>query len=158
VANEEILVFLHLLGAFMIAAGVGLGEIVLAGMRRSRSTAAILALLNAGSRVPMMTIPGALIAVVFGSWLVVRTGHRFGEVWLSISYLAWLLAIGLSATVLSPAQRRLHALAEAELAAGREESPALQTAVRESKMAMASHAIAAMLILFLVLMVFRPGA
>jgi uncharacterized membrane protein len=158
VVTENTLVFLHLLGAFMIAAGVGLGEIVVAGIRRSRSTAAILALLNAGSRVPVLTIPGALIAVVFGSWLVRVTGHGFGEVWLSISYLLWLIAIGLSFAVLVPTQRRLHALAEAELAAGREESHALLAAVQASKMAMASHAIAALLILFLVLMVFRPGA
>ena len=154
----QILLFLHILGAFMIAAGSGLGEVVIAGLRRTRSTAAILALLNAGARIPMMTVPGALLAIVFGSWLVTATGHSFGELWLSLAYLGWIISAVLSVAVIGPAQRKLHTLATAELAAGREESPALLEAVRAPAMAMASHALGALLLLFLYLMVFKPGA
>ncbi len=154
----QILLFLHILGAFMIASGVGLGEAVVAGIRRARSTTAILTLLHAGSRIPMMTIPGGIFAIVFGSWLVVVTGRSFGEPWLSAAYVAWLLSIGLSVGVIGPAERRLLALAEAELAAGREESPALLEAARDNRMAMASHALGVLLLLFLILMVFKPGS
>jgi uncharacterized membrane protein len=158
VSQLQILLFLHILGAFMIAAGAGLGEVVIAGLRRTRSTTAILALLNAGSRVPMMTVPGAVIAIVFGSALVTGTGHSFSETWLSLAYLGWIVSAVLSVAVIGPAQRKLHALAEAELAAGREESPALIEAARNPRMAMASHTLGALLVVFLVLMVFKPGA
>ena len=106
----------------------------------------------------MMTIPGGILAIVFGTWLVVVTGRSFGEAWLSAAYLAWLLSIAISVGVIGPAQRKLLALAEAELAAGHEESPALLEAVRNPRMAMASHVLGLLLLIFLVLMVFKPGA
>lgn len=154
----QIFLFLHLLGALMLAAGSGLGEVAVAGMRRTRSTAAILALLNAGSRVAYLTFPGSLLAIAFGSALVTATGNSFGAMWISIAFLAWGIAVSTSVAIVSPALRRLHALAEAELAAGREESDALIAAIRESKLAMASHLLSAMLLLSLVLMVFKPGS
>lgn len=157
-ATLDILVFLHLTGALMIAAGTGLGEVVIAGIRRARSTTAILALLNAGSRAPVMTFPGSILAIVFGSWLVGATGRSFGEMWLSIAFLAWGIAAATSVTIVSPAFRRLHALAEAELSAGREESHALLTAVGDPKLAIATHLLSAMLLISLIVMVFKPGA
>ena len=117
-----------------------------------------MALLNAGSRAPLLTLPGALVAIVTGSLLVVITGRSFGEAWLSVAFLAWGISVALSFTVLRPVQSRLHALAQSELAAGREESHALLAAVRESRLAMATHSLTAILVLFLVVMVFKPGA
>ncbi len=154
----QILLFFHILGSFMIAAGAGLGEVTLAGMRRSRSTTAILALANAGSRVPMLTITGALITIITGSWLVSVTGQSFGAPWVSVTYLVWILSMALSAAILGPAETKLHALAVSENAAGREESPALIAAVADMKVMITTHVLSLMVIVFIALMVFKPGA
>lgn len=156
-STYEIYLFLHLAGAFLIAAGAIMGEVVLAATRRTRSTKVALALLTVGSRVPMLTIPGALLAIIFGSLLVMSVGYSFGEMWINISYLAWFLAIGLSAAVLGPAERNLHELATREANAGREESPELIQALQDPKVRIVTHVLSGLLVLFLVLMVFKPG-
>jgi uncharacterized membrane protein len=157
VSTYEIYLFLHLLGAFLIAGGAVLGEVVLAATRRTQSSRVALALLTAGSRVPMLTIPGALLAIIFGSLLVMNVGYSFGEMWINISYLSWFLAIGLSAGVLGPAERSLHQLAQREVSAGREESPELMQALRDPKVSIVTHVLSGLLLLFLFLMVFKPG-
>ena len=156
-STYEIYLFMHLLGAFLIAGGGILGEVVLAAARRTQSSKVALALITAGLRVPMLTIPGALLAIIFGSLLVVTLDYSFGELWINISYTAWFAAIGLSAGVLGPAERNLHDLAKREVEAGREESPELQAALRDPKLSIVTHTLSGLLILFLVMMVFKPG-
>lgn len=156
-STYEIYLFMHLLGAFLIAGGGILGEVVLAASRRTQSSKVALALITAGLRAPMLTIPGALLAIIFGSLLVMSVGYRFSEMWINISYLAWFAAIGLSAGVLGPAERNLHDLAKREVEAGREESPELQAALRDPKLSIVTHTLSGLLILFLVMMVFKPG-
>lgn len=156
-SSYSIYLFLHIFGAFLIAGGGILGEVLLAASRRTQSSKVALALLTAGMRVPMLTIPGALLSIIFGSLLVMSVGYKFSELWINISYLAWFVAIGLSVGVLGPAERDLHELAKREVAAGRENSPELQAALRNPKLSIVTHTLSGMLILFLYLMVFRPG-
>ena len=156
-STVQLLLFFHLLGAFMIAAGAALGEVLLAAMKRTRNTEALAALVKAASRVPMLTIPGALIALVFGSALVSQAGYKFSELWISLAYLAWIVAIALSGSVLGRAERRWKALAASELASGRAESPALAEAVADPTVSIVTHVLGAFVLLFLFLMVFKPG-
>ena len=155
---DRIYLFVHILGAFMIMGGATVGAFLNAAARRTSRTEQLELLLRIGNRIPMVTAPGALLAIVFGSLLVMPRGHNFGEAWISASYLAWIVAMGLSAAVLGPAERAAHGLALKELEAGRTESEALAAAVNAPRIRITSHILEALVLVFLYLMVFRPGA
>ena len=156
-STSHIYLFLHILGAFLIAGGGILGEVVLAAARRTQSSKVALVLLTMSARIPILTITGALLAIIFGSLLVMVAGYKFSEMWINVSYLAWFVAMGLSAGVLGPAERNLHDLAKREVEAGREDSPELQAALRDPKLSIVTHTQSGLLILFLAMMVFKPG-
>ena len=153
----EVLLFLHLIGAFMIVAGAAIGTAVLLVMRRTRSTRMLNEMLRLERLSPMLTIPGALIALVFGTWLVTEANYQFSEAWISLSYLLWFVALGLSAGVLGRSSARAHAIATRELAAGREESPELIAAVLDPKVTTVMNVLHVITLLFFALMVFKPG-
>ena len=68
----EILTFLHILGAFLIVAGASVGAATGIAMTRTTSVRAIGLLARISRQAELMAIvPGALIAIVFGTWLVV---------------------------------------------------------------------------------------
>jgi uncharacterized membrane protein len=158
ISTVTVYLFLHLIGAFLLVGGSTLGEGVTAAMRRTRSTPALLALITVASRIPMLTIPGALLTIIFGSMLVSAEGFSFGALWINISYVLWLISMGLSIAVLGPAERRMHALAQREAAAGVAESPELIAAVNDPKFGMTVHVLSLLVLISLALMVFKPGS
>ena len=154
----EWLLFLHLVGAFLIAMGSGLGTGLYVAMRRTRSVRTLEALLRVGGMVPMITIPGALLAIIFGTWLVQDVqGFDFEQFWIWSAYVMWILAMGLSAAVLGPAEKKAHQLAEREIAAGRDESPALQAQIENPLFLGVTVALNVLVVLFLATMTFKPG-
>lgn len=157
-SSYEIYLFLHILGAFLSAAGGIMGEVLNAAMRRTRSARVMLALASVGSRIPILTVTGALLAIIFGSLLVMVVPYKFSALWINISYTLWFVAMGLSAGVLGPAERNLHDLAQREVDAGRDDSPELQAAARDPKIGIVTHTLSGLLIVFLYLMVFKPGS
>ena len=158
VTKYEWLLFLHLVGAFLIATGSGLGTGLYVAMRRTRSVRTLEALLRVGGIVPMITIPGALLAIIFGTWLVQDVqGFDFEQFWIWSAYVMWIAAMGLSAAVLGPGEKRAHALAEQEIAAGRDESPALQAMIEAPLFLGVTVALNVLIVLFLATMTFKPG-
>ena len=111
------------------------------------------------SRIPMLTIPGSLLTIIFGALLIVASngGYSFGAGWVSAAFLLWFVAVGLSVAVLGPAERKLHDLAQREASAGRAESAELIALAHDSKFGMVVHALSFLLVVFLYLMVFKPG-
>ena len=105
----EILTFLHILGAFLIVAGASVGAATGIAMTRTTSVRAIGLLARISRRAELMAIvPGALIAIVFGTWLVVDLdAYDFNEPWISAAYVLWFVAIGLGTGVLGPLMRRI---------------------------------------------------
>ena len=153
----QVLLFFHILSAFLIAAGSALAVVVSGAMRRTNRTETIQTLIAAGSKAPLIIVPGALLAIVTGSWLVREAGYRYTEPWVIAAYVGWLVAGFLGGNVLGGHQRKVQALAAQELAAGRTESPALRAAISDPKILAVEYAQVALVLGFLVLMVFKPG-
>ena len=141
----------------MIVAGAAIGTTVLLVMRRTRSTRMLNEMLRLERLSPMLTIPGAVIALIFGTWLVTEMNYQFSEAWISLSYLLWFVALALSAGVLGRSSARANAIAKRELAAGREESPELIAAVLDPKVTTVMNVLHVLTLVFFALMVFKPG-
>lgn len=156
---ENVYLFLHIIGAFMIVGGTVAGSLLYAAMRRTTEIAQLELLIRISLRVPMITIPGALIAIITGSMLAAKLGFNMGAPWLSASYTVWFIAVALFAAVLGPAEKAAHALAVKDLADGKQTaSEALTAAIASPRIRVASHLLEASLLVFLYLMVFKPGA
>lgn len=158
VSTLTVYLFLHILGAFLLMGGSVLGEVSVAAMRRSTNAHVLLTLATLTSRIPLMTIPGALLTVVFGTLLIPLYGFSHSAMWLNVAYVLWIISMALSVGVLGPAERKLHALAQRDAAAGNEASAELIAAVNNGKFRMVVHLLSLMVLVFLVLMVFKPGS
>lgn len=156
---DRIYVFLHILGAFMIVGGAVAGALLYAAIRRTSEVAQLELLLRISLRVPMITMPGALIAIITGTLLAMKLGLNMGALWLSASYMLWFIVVALSAAVLGPAVKAAHTLALKDLADGKQTaSEALTDAIASPRIRLVSRVLEASLLVFLYLMVFRPGA
>lgn len=157
ISTVTVYLFFHLLGAFLITGGSTLGEALTAAMRRSTNAHTLLALTNIASRIPMLTISGALLTIVFGTLLIPAEGFSHSALWINISYTLWIISAVLSVAVLGPAMRKMHTLAERDAAAGAEASTELRDAVTAPRFGMTVHVLSLLVLIFLALMVFKPG-
>jgi hypothetical protein len=90
VSLYDVLLFLHVLGAFSLVAGttamapfaLGVGAPAL-----GRDSTAKLALLGAG-----MSVAGALLTLVLGLWLVGNVGYSFFRFWVLGALVLWAIA------------------------------------------------------------------
>ena len=105
---REVLLFLHIVGAFLLVAGAGASTAL--GVRMGLTTSTPIAIMSGlQHRVEtFVTIPGAVVVVVFGSWLVDEAGYDFADGWIVAAYVVFVLALGLGTGVLTPMVRRLH--------------------------------------------------
>jgi uncharacterized membrane protein len=156
---RDFLLFVHIFGAFLIVAGVGSSTML--GLRASstpRTRVIALAAELQYQSAMFVILPGALIAIVFGTWLARESGFSFDAKWISFAYTLWFVLTGLSTGALGPHARRIHARAEQLIAGGVEERDELRRAYATPRI----RAYAAILVLvvvgFLALMVFKPGA
>lgn len=156
ISTVTVYLFLHILGAFMMMGSSTLGEAMTAAMRRTTNTHTLLTLTTVASRIPMMTITGALLTIIFGSMLI-PDRYSFGALWINVSYTLWIISAVLSVAVLGPAMRKMHALAERDAAAGAEASSELVAAVTAPRFGMTVHVLSLLVLIFLALMVFKPG-
>jgi len=152
---EDLLLILHISGAFLMAAAAGITTTAAVMAARAKTPAGIVTWLDL-QRVSelFLTTPGAVIALVFGSWLVSEAGFSFSEPWLSAAYTLWLVAMALDHGVFLRAIRRLRA----EAASATANVQALQSGLAAPRVRITGLALDASLLVFLVLMVTRPGA
>ena len=155
---EKIELFLHISGAFMIVGGTIALSLLYAAMRRTKDAVQLELLLRLAGRTSMITLPGALVAIITGSMLAMTLGLNFGAQWLSTSYTLWFISVALSAAVMGPALSAARALAVSELAAGKRESEAVADAIAATKIRLVVRYLEISLLLVLYLMVFKPGA
>ncbi len=151
----EFLLIAHILGAFLMVAGAGITTAAAIMAGRAKTPAEIVTWLDL-QRVSetFITTPGAVIALLFGSWLVSEAGFEFSEAWLSAAYTLWLVAMALDHGVFLPFVRKTRAKAAAATAT----VAALQADLASPRARVAGIALDASLLAFLVLMVLRPGA
>ncbi len=152
---EEFLLVAHIFGAFLMVAAAGITTAAAVMADRAKTPAEIVTWLDL-QRVSetFITTPGAIIALVFGSWLVSEAGFEFSEAWLSAAYTLWLVAMALDHGVFLPFVRKTRAKA-AEAAAS---VATLRADLAAPLVRITGIALDASLLVFLVLMVTRPGA
>lgn len=115
----SILIFVHILSALWLAAGVFGGAVVRAAGRREPELAARVAALRIGWRLAaVFGIPGSLLAGGTGLWLLILMPSLFRAGWIHVSITLWVLLLGLNLLYVFPHLRRTLAAGEASLAAG----------------------------------------
>ncbi len=156
---EDVLVIVHILGVFLIVAGAGTATVLGPIMARVRNTQALAALIRPGRVVPWLTHSGSFTVLVTGSWLVTRDArYDFDQAWLVVAYALWIAVMALSFLGLGPHQRELERLAEEATESGDAENEALIAAVNAPRGMIMGNAANLIMLVFLVLMVVKPGA
>ncbi|MBI5949424.1 MAG: DUF2269 family protein [Chloroflexi bacterium] len=156
---EEFLLIVHIFGAFLMVAAAGITTAAGVMSGRSNDLKQIIAWLDL-QRVSelFVTTPGAVIAIVFGSWLVSEAGFEFSEAWLSAAYLLWLVAMGLDHGWFLPFNRRVRRRAAELVAAGSTDASEVKTMLAAPLAAVIGIGLDLSFIVFLFLMVVRPGS
>lgn len=160
----DVLMFFHILGVVLIAAGAGVGIATGIAMPRTSSVRAIGAMSGLAARAEhFATTPGAVFTLVTGTWFIADdTGESFQqfditETWLWLSYVVWIIAVLLGEGVLARVNHDLHRQARALEAQGIETSDDLRRAASSRVAPITGGVLTLLLILFLYLMVFQPG-
>jgi uncharacterized membrane protein len=153
----DLVLFFHLLGAFILVAGVAVAGVAHAAARR-RDRPDEIALLLGLARVGVLFVGlGAATLLAFGFWLADLSGHSLGEPWLLAALVLFALTLGLGAAGGRRA-RRARKLA-GQLAEGEQATtPELRRLLEDRNSETANHLAALMILVVIGLMVWRPGA
>jgi uncharacterized membrane protein len=147
--------FLHVLSAFVLFAGIALAAAAQESARRRRAPGEIAALLSL-ARVGALMVMGGLVAVLaFGLWLVEQRGYSFGDTWLAGAVVLWAVASVLGALG-GRRPKRARLLAERLTAEGRGPSHELIELLGDRSSLALSYASTAAVIGIVVLMIWKP--
>jgi uncharacterized membrane protein len=148
--KENWALFFHLLGAFLLVAGVTVAGFSFEAARRRRSPGEIALLLGvARAAVPLVGLGSALV-LVFGLWLVhiEGIGYRTGWVQAAIGLFVVMMVLG---GLGGRAPRRARELAETG-----EDTPELRRALNDRTALVLNYGSAVIALTIIVLMVFKP--
>jgi len=152
------LLFLHILGVFLIVGGAAIATAL--GIRASKSvhtrTIAALSGLSIIAERYVIT-PGAILALVAGSFLVHQVGYSFGQAWIVASYVLWVTAMSVGWGVLGRHSAHLNTHAKRLVAEGVETSDELGREAAAPVGMIFGAVQNVILIAFIYLMVVRPG-
>jgi uncharacterized membrane protein len=152
------LLFLHILGVFLIVGGAAIATAL--GIKASKSkrtqTIADLSGLSIIAERYVIT-PGAVLALVAGTFLVHRSGYTFDQFWLIAAYVLWVAAISIGWLILGRHNAHLHRHATGLAAAGVEESDELQKEAAAPVGMIFGLAQNVILVAFIYLMVYKPS-
>ena len=158
-STYELLLFLHLVAVALLIAGFAVSTATGIGMSRTSDTKLIGTLARVSSTAEyVVTIPGAIGAIVFGTWLVDEAGFDFGEAWIVAAYVMWGIAVTMGAGVLGPHGRGVARRAAVLVADGVHESEELRAEAGKPAIAALGMLEVAFIVAFLWLMVAKPGA
>lgn len=154
----------------LIAVIVGFGPLVLngvyAGRAKSIGGSEGLAINQASYAVSKIAEKSIYATFVFGVLLVILSDQviEFSELWISLSFLLYFIAVGISKAVMSPAVKRSLVLQDELVNGGGAATaggPPPQVAELEGlgkKMAITGGILNLMLVAIILLMVFKPGS
>ena len=150
--------FLHILGVFLIVGGASVATALGIKMSKSRSarTIAEMSSLSIAAERYVIT-PGAILALVAGTFLVHKSGHQFDEFWIIAAYVLWIVALTIGWVILGRHSSRLNSHANELLAKGVEEDDALAKEAAAPVGPVFGALQNVILIAFIYLMVVRPG-
>jgi uncharacterized membrane protein len=152
------LLFFHVTGAFFLIGGIviagTLNMAAIAKDRRPSQVATLYRLIRLG--VPLIGL-GLLLTLAIGLWLVHEVGYGYGEAWIVIAIVLWVLA-GALGSIDGKYQRQTGELAERLAAEGDASSPELLARLRDPRALAISYGSGLMAFAVLGLMIWKPGA
>ncbi|MEO8277082.1 MAG: DUF2269 family protein [Thermoanaerobaculia bacterium] len=153
----SLMLLLHILAAFWLAAGVFAGKVVRAQGRKATSLPERLLSLRIAARLAQVfNIPGGILVGVLGIGLLHPYGWGFRPLWVRLSIALWALLLANGILYLKPTLRRMLAATEASVAAGQPTAELLRLgALKAPRIAADLNALG--LVIITVLMVLKPG-
>jgi len=159
VTKYETLLFLHLVSVGLLIGGVGVSSAAGMAMGRTGNTTVVGTLARLGSTAEYyVTVPGAIGAIVFGTWLVDEAGYDFGEAWIAAAYVLWIVALGIGTGILGRHSRNVARMAVELRLNGVDDSEELRAEAGKPLVAALGMLELVIVIAFLWLMTARPGA
>lgn len=153
------LLVVHILGVFLIVGGAAIATalgIKTSKLSRTRTVAELTGLSIIAER--FVITPGAILALVAGSFLVHEAGYTFDAFWIVAAYVLWVIAISIGWGPLGRHTVRLHRHAKKLVAAGVEESDELRSEAAAPRATVLGLVQNLILLAFIYLMVARPGS
>jgi uncharacterized membrane protein len=151
----ETALFLHILGAFILFAGVAVDAIGVEVARRRRKPADIAALLRVARAGALLVAMGALSGLAFGLWLVDLSGRSLTEAWIALTLVLYLAAVVLG--VLGGQRARGARLLATRLAYEREASGDLLRLLDDRVARSLNFLAGVAVVAILALMTWKPG-
>jgi uncharacterized membrane protein len=158
-SKYETLLFLHLLSAFLLVAGAGISTSLGIASTKTKSTKLLAGFSGLSAKAEyFVTVPGAIGAIVFGTWLAHYVGYDYGDAWLVSAYILFVIALGIGSGILGRHARRVARKARDLVEQGTTESGELQAEAAAPLIALLGMVEIAIVIAFIYLMVAKPGA
>ena len=156
-SRYEWLLFLHVTGAFLVIGGaVMAGVFNVSALRTERPSD--VALFFRFARVAVAAVGvGMVLTLGFGLWLVHDVGYGWGETWIVLALVLWVLSNALGG-IGGKRERKVRELAERLTAEGDLPSPELSARLRDPIWLAVSWSSGIAAIAILALMIWKPGA
>lgn len=152
---ENVVLFLHLVGALTFVAGIVVAGVAFEAARR-RDSAEEVALLLSTTRAGVSCVAlGGMLLFVCGLWLVELAEVGFGAGWVSAAIALFIVALALGGYG-GQAPKRARLLAGRLAEEGREADGELRALLDDSRSRFANYASSALVLVVLALMVFKP--
>jgi uncharacterized membrane protein len=155
--TEDVALFFHLLGAFVLVAGIAVAGVAHAAARRRERPDEIALLLGLARAAVVLVAAGTAAVVVFGLWLVDVSDHGLDEPWLIAALALLAAALGLGAAG-GRRPRQARVLATRLRDAGGHPTPELRRLLDDRPSAAANYLAAVAITAIIALMVWQPGA
>lgn len=156
-SRYEWLLFLHVTGAFLVIGGaVMAGVFNFSALRSDRPSEVVLFFRFARLAVAAIGV-GMVLTLGFGLWLVHDAGYGWGETWIVLALVLWVLSNAM-AGIGGNREKHVRELAERLTAEGDVPSPELSARLRDPVWLALSWGSGIVVIAILALMIWKPGA
>lgn len=153
----EALLIGHILGVVIMAFGSGTAMLASLSAGSKPDLAAILKASELELLGGRVTAISAVVVAALGTWLVIEGDFEFSAAWISAAYLFWFIAMGIGGGVLQRHSRGVIAAATAAQARGETTSDAVIAQFRSPVANIGGTALGLMYVIFIYLMVAKPG-
>jgi uncharacterized membrane protein len=157
VSRYDWLLFLHMTGAFLVIGGaVMAGVFNFSALRSERPSDVVLFFRFARVAVAAIGV-GMVLTLGFGLWLVHDVGYGWGETWIVLALVLWVLSNALGG-IGGNREKKVRELAERLTAEGDVPSAELSASLRDPVWLAVSWGSGIVVIAILAVMIWKPGA
>jgi uncharacterized membrane protein len=157
VSRYDWLLFLHVTGAFLVIGGAAMaGVFNFSALRSERPSDVVLFFRFARIAVAAIGV-GLVLTLGFGLWLVHDAGYGWGETWIVLALVLWVLSSAMGG-IGGNREKQVRELAERLTAEGDVPSPELSARLRDPVWLALSWGSGIVVIAILALMIWKPGA